>query len=67
MLWMGQRDRPEWFRSPGATKLHRLEENIGAVSLELTPDDLRNIEEAVAQIPVQGARYPESAQRMIER
>ena len=44
---------------PGTTKLARLEENIGAVSLELTRDDLRDIENAAAQITVQGARYPE--------
>jgi aryl-alcohol dehydrogenase-like predicted oxidoreductase len=52
---------------PGTTKLHRLEENIGAVSVELTPDDLHDINNAASQIPVQGARYPESAQRMIDR
>ncbi len=52
---------------PGTTKLHRLEENIGAVSVELTPDDLRDIEEAAARITVQGERYPESAQRMVDR
>ena len=44
---------------PGTTKLHRLEENIGAVAVELTPDDLREIESAAAKIKVQGARYPE--------
>jgi aryl-alcohol dehydrogenase-like predicted oxidoreductase len=45
---------------PGTTKLHRLEENIGAASIELTPDDLQQIEAAAAQIDVQGARYPEN-------
>jgi aryl-alcohol dehydrogenase-like predicted oxidoreductase len=44
---------------PGTTKLHRLEENSGAVSVELTADDLREIDSAAAQIEVQGARYPE--------
>jgi aryl-alcohol dehydrogenase-like predicted oxidoreductase len=43
---------------PGTTKLHRLEENIGAVDVELTPDDLREIERALAKITVQGDRYP---------
>ena len=52
---------------PGTTKLHRLEENIGGVSVELTPEDLRTIENAASRIEVQGARYPESAQRMIDR
>src|SRR5246500_5579915 len=44
---------------PGTTKLHRLEENLGAVSVELSPDDLRQLEAAAAKIPLQGARYPE--------
>jgi aryl-alcohol dehydrogenase-like predicted oxidoreductase len=52
---------------PGTTKLHRLDENIGAVSVELTAGDLRDIESAVAEIAVQGERYPESSQRMIDR
>src|SRR5256885_3906018 len=52
---------------PGTTKLHRLDENIGAMAVELTPDDLREIESAASKITVQGARYPESAQRMIDR
>jgi aryl-alcohol dehydrogenase-like predicted oxidoreductase len=52
---------------PGTTKLHRLEENIGAVDVELTPDDLREIDSATAQIDVQGERYPESSQKMINR
>jgi aryl-alcohol dehydrogenase-like predicted oxidoreductase len=43
---------------PGTTKLNRLEENIGAAAIELTPDDLRHIEEAAMQITVQGDRYP---------
>jgi aryl-alcohol dehydrogenase-like predicted oxidoreductase len=52
---------------PGTTKLARLEENIGAVSVELTPDDLREIEGAASQITVQGARYPEHLERMTGR
>ncbi len=50
---------------PGTTKLHRLEENLAAVDLEMTADDLREIDEA--QIEAQGARYPEAHQRMIDR
>ena len=52
---------------PGTTKLHRLEENIGAVSIELTPDDLREIESAASKITVQGARYPEKLEQMTGR
>ena len=52
---------------PGTTKLHRLEENVGAAEVELTPDDLREIEEAASKIDVQGARYPENLQRMTGR
>jgi aryl-alcohol dehydrogenase-like predicted oxidoreductase len=50
---------------PGTTKLHRLEENIAAAEIELTPDDLRELDEA--QIEAQGARYSEANQRMIDR
>jgi aryl-alcohol dehydrogenase-like predicted oxidoreductase len=52
---------------PGTTKLHRLDENIGAVSVELTPDDLRDIESAASKITVQGARYPEKLEQMTGR
>ena len=52
---------------PGTTKLHRLEENIAATAIELTADDLREIDTAAAQISVQGARYPEHLQRMVGR
>src|SRR3989440_11422349 len=48
---------------PGTTKLHRLEENIGAVEIELTDGDLREIDRAASQIDVQGARYPEELER----
>lgn len=52
---------------PGTTKLHRLEENIGAVSVELTPDNLRDIDNAASKITVQGARYPEKLEQMTGR
>jgi aryl-alcohol dehydrogenase-like predicted oxidoreductase len=52
---------------PGTTKVHRLQENIAAASVELTQADLRDIESAASQITVQGARYSEGAQRMIDR
>jgi len=48
---------------PGTTKLNRLEENVGAVSVELTSDDLREIDSAASKIEVQGARYPEELER----
>jgi len=51
---------------PGTTKLNRLEENIGAAALELTPDDLRDIESAASNITVQGDRYPEDMERLTE-
>jgi aryl-alcohol dehydrogenase-like predicted oxidoreductase len=50
---------------PGTTKLHRLEENIGAAAVELTPDDLREIESAASKITPQGARYPEALQKLV--
>src|SRR6202035_5520302 len=52
---------------PGTTKLHRLEENIGAAAIELTPDDLRQIDSATSKISVQGARYPENLQKLVDR
>ena len=52
---------------PGTTKLHRLEENIGAVNVELSPEDLRELETAASKIAVQGARYPEELQKMVGR
>ena len=52
---------------PGTTKLHRLEENIGAAAVELTPEDLQQLETATSQIAVQGARYPEALQRLVGR
>ena len=52
---------------PGTTKLHRLEENLAAAAIELTPDDLRQIDQAAAKIPVQGERYPENLQKLVNR
>jgi aryl-alcohol dehydrogenase-like predicted oxidoreductase len=52
---------------PGTTKLHRLEENIGAVAVELTSGDLRQLDTAASKIPVQGARYPEQLQKLVGR
>ena len=52
---------------PGTTKLHRLDENIGAVAIELTPDDLREIDSAASKITVYGARYPEKLEQMTGR
>jgi aryl-alcohol dehydrogenase-like predicted oxidoreductase len=52
---------------PGTTKLHRLEENIGGATVQLTPDDLRQIDNASSKIPVQGARYPENLQKLVNR
>ena len=52
---------------PGTTKLHRLDENIGAVSVELTPEDLHDINDAASKITVQGARYPEKLERLTGR
>jgi aryl-alcohol dehydrogenase-like predicted oxidoreductase len=52
---------------PGTTKLHRLEENIAAVNVKLSPEDLRELETAASKIAVQGARYPEELQKMVGR
>ncbi|MGZ4830156.1 MAG: aldo/keto reductase, partial [Candidatus Angelobacter sp.] len=52
---------------PGTTKLHRLEENIGAANVQLTPDDLAKIENSSAKIKVEGARYPENLQKLVNR
>jgi aryl-alcohol dehydrogenase-like predicted oxidoreductase len=52
---------------PGTTKLHRLEENLAAASLELTPDDLRDINSASLKIKVEGARYPERLEQLTGR
>jgi aryl-alcohol dehydrogenase-like predicted oxidoreductase len=52
---------------PGTTKPHRLEENIGAATVDLTANDLREIEDALSSTPVEGARYPEHLQRLVGR
>ena len=52
---------------PGTTKLHRLRENIAAVSLQFTPEDLRALESAASKITVQGARYPDQLQKLVDR
>jgi aryl-alcohol dehydrogenase-like predicted oxidoreductase len=52
---------------PGTTKLQRLEENIGAAALELTPDDRRHIEDAASHISVQGDRYPRTEKELTGR
>jgi aryl-alcohol dehydrogenase-like predicted oxidoreductase len=52
---------------PGTTKLHRFEENIGAAAIQLSPEDLRQLENTASKIPVQGARYPEELQKQVGR
>jgi aryl-alcohol dehydrogenase-like predicted oxidoreductase len=52
---------------PGTTKVHRLEENLGAANIELTPEDLRAIDGAASKIAIQGARYPEHLEKMVGR
>lgn len=52
---------------PGTTKLHRVDENIGALAVELMPDDLVEIESTSAKITVQGDRYPEKLEQMTDR
>ena len=52
---------------PGTTKVSRLEENLGAVNIKLTTDDLREIDSAASEIKVEGARYPEHLQKMVGR
>ena len=52
---------------PGTTKLHRLEENLGAVDVELTQEDLRQLDQLTSQVQIQGDRYSEAAQKMVNR
>src|SRR5262249_15589169 len=52
---------------PGTSKLHRLEENLGALTVELSPEDLQQLETAAAGVAVQGARYPEALQKLVGR
>jgi aryl-alcohol dehydrogenase-like predicted oxidoreductase len=66
LAWLlGQ--RPWIVPIPGTTKLHRLEENLGAAEVELTAQDLQEIDTAVSEIEVQGARYPEDLQKQVDR
>ena len=66
LAWvLGQR---EWIVPiPGTTKLHRLDENLGAVNVELTQEDLRELDQLTSQIKIQGNRYSEAAQKMVNR
>jgi aryl-alcohol dehydrogenase-like predicted oxidoreductase len=66
LAWL-LRQKPWIVPIPGTTKLSRLEENIAAVAVELTPDDLREIDEATAKITIEGARYPEKLEKMTGR
>jgi aryl-alcohol dehydrogenase-like predicted oxidoreductase len=66
LAWLLAR-KPWMVPIPGTTKLDRLDENIGAVSVELTPGDLRDIENAASKITVEGARYPEKLEQMTGR
>lgn len=66
LAWILSR-KPWMVPIPGTTKLHRLEENLGAVNVQLTADDLRQIDNASAKIPVQGERYPENIQKLVNR
>jgi aryl-alcohol dehydrogenase-like predicted oxidoreductase len=52
---------------PGTTKLHRLQENLGAADVELSGEDLHNIHDALSGVEVQGARYPENMQKLVDR
>ena len=63
LTWLLAR-KPWIIPIPGTTKLARLEENIGAAAVELTPDDLRDIDSAASKIKVEGARYPERLEKM---
>jgi aryl-alcohol dehydrogenase-like predicted oxidoreductase len=66
LAWLLSR-KPWIVPIPGTTKLHRLEENLGAAGLELTPRDLREIDGALSKIKVRGARYPEELQKRVGR
>jgi aryl-alcohol dehydrogenase-like predicted oxidoreductase len=52
---------------PGTTKLHRLEENLGAAAVKLSAEDLQEIQDALSEVEVQGARYPEHLQKLVGR
>ncbi len=59
--------KPWFVPIPGTTKLHRLEENLGAADVEVTSEDLREVDDAAAAITVQGARYPEKLEQITGR
>jgi aryl-alcohol dehydrogenase-like predicted oxidoreductase len=67
LAWMILAEKPWIVPIPGTTKLHRLQENVGAAAIELTEGDLRDIEDAASQITVQGHRYSEGSERMVDR
>jgi aryl-alcohol dehydrogenase-like predicted oxidoreductase len=52
---------------PGTTKLHRLDENLGALDIELSPEELGDIDNAASKIKIQGGRYPDNLERLIDR
>jgi len=66
LAWLLSR-KPWIVPIPGTTRIERVEQNVGAADVELTPDDLREIETTAATIEIRGARYPEQAARMIDR
>jgi aryl-alcohol dehydrogenase-like predicted oxidoreductase len=66
LAWLLQQ-KPWIAPIPGTTKLHRLEENIGAVNVQLSPEDLGELRLAAEKIAVQGARYPEALQKLVGR
>lgn len=66
LAWLGAQ-KPWIVPIPGTTKIHRLEENIGAVNVHLSPDELRELDSATSKIAVQGARYPEELQKLVGR
>lgn len=66
LSWLLSR-KPWLVPIPGTTKLHRLQENIGALDVRLSPGDVQELESVTSNIPVQGARYPEELQRMVGR
>jgi aryl-alcohol dehydrogenase-like predicted oxidoreductase len=59
--------KPWFVPIPGTSKLHRLDENLGALNVQLTADDLREIDNAVSKVPVHGERYPEAMQKLVNR
>ncbi|HET7209724.1 MAG TPA: aldo/keto reductase, partial [Terriglobales bacterium] len=66
LSWLLSR-KPWLVPIPGTTKLHRLQENVGALDVHLSPTDVQELENVTSKIPVQGARYPEELQRMVGR